>query len=303
MNITLIETFLDLVQSGSLIRTANNLNVAQSTVSNRLSQLEEELNAVLFVRRRGQKGTPPTEKGSKFIPIAEEWRELFLKTEAWNAETTPYSLNVGSIETLNVFVFKDFYHDLISRNLIEHSFDLTIRTRIAEDLYTMLRGHLIDIGLTIHSMFFPNIDLEPLFAEEYRLICPKDRDFDPDNDIDLHKLELSREVYVPWERHFKAWHEECLGSTTDTAVRVDLMPLAEQYMQDGENWMLAPLSAAQHLAPRLNRQICPVKSAPPDRTCYLIKNKTPIYDRIHAQHVFEDLLKHYVKKLDFAKPL
>ncbi len=77
MQIELIETFLDLVESRSFHRTAEKLGVTQSTVSARVQALEAALEVRLFVRSRA--GTEPTIEGKRFEPHARmlrhEWHQ------------------------------------------------------------------------------------------------------------------------------------------------------------------------------------------------------------------------------------
>ena len=77
MQIDLIDTFLDLMETNSFNRTADRLGVKQSTVSTRIQTLEGQLGAALFQRSRA--GTKPTAAGLGFLPHARalrhEWNE------------------------------------------------------------------------------------------------------------------------------------------------------------------------------------------------------------------------------------
>ena len=52
MNLTSLQTFLAILETGSLVRAADKLNVTQSTVTARLKTLEEELGQVLINRQK-----------------------------------------------------------------------------------------------------------------------------------------------------------------------------------------------------------------------------------------------------------
>ncbi len=77
MQIDLIDTFLDLMETNSFNRTADRLGVKQSTVSTRIQSLEAQLCASLFERSRA--GTTPTTAGLAFLSHARalrhEWNE------------------------------------------------------------------------------------------------------------------------------------------------------------------------------------------------------------------------------------
>lgn len=77
MQIELIETFLDLMETTSFNRTAERLGITQSTVSSRIQTLESALGRRLFARSRA--GTRPTAAGQRFLAHARdlrhEWNE------------------------------------------------------------------------------------------------------------------------------------------------------------------------------------------------------------------------------------
>jgi len=77
MQIDLIETFLDLVETRSFNRTAERLGVTQSTVSARVVALETAVGARLFVRSRA--GTELSTEGQRFESHARllraDWNE------------------------------------------------------------------------------------------------------------------------------------------------------------------------------------------------------------------------------------
>lgn len=64
MQIELLETFLDLVETRSFNRTAERLRITQSTVSARIKALETALGVQLFIRSRA--GTDITIEGQRF---------------------------------------------------------------------------------------------------------------------------------------------------------------------------------------------------------------------------------------------
>jgi DNA-binding transcriptional LysR family regulator len=68
LDIQLLETFTDLMETRSFNRTAERLSLTQSTVSHRIGTLEKLLGARLFNRSRS--GTLPTIAGERFLPHA-----------------------------------------------------------------------------------------------------------------------------------------------------------------------------------------------------------------------------------------
>jgi DNA-binding transcriptional LysR family regulator len=82
MQIELIDTFLDLVETRNFARTAERLGIQQSTVSGRIRALESAVGARLFERSRA--GNLLTAEGALFEPharsLAHDWREALRRT-------------------------------------------------------------------------------------------------------------------------------------------------------------------------------------------------------------------------------
>jgi DNA-binding transcriptional LysR family regulator len=68
MNLAALETFLAIVDNGSLIRASERLNVTQSTVTARLKTLEDELGRTLL--NRSKSGVSLTPAGAKLLRYA-----------------------------------------------------------------------------------------------------------------------------------------------------------------------------------------------------------------------------------------
>jgi DNA-binding transcriptional LysR family regulator len=80
MQIDQIETFLDLLETRSFNRTADRLDVTQSTISGRVKALEKSLGERLFNRSRS--GTEPTTAALRLEPHARTIRRAFADAQA-----------------------------------------------------------------------------------------------------------------------------------------------------------------------------------------------------------------------------
>lgn len=89
MQIELIETFLDLVETRSFNRTADRLRITQSSVSGRVLALEAAVGVRLFNRSRA--GTELSPEGLRFEPHARtlrhEWTETLRQVQASDRPT------------------------------------------------------------------------------------------------------------------------------------------------------------------------------------------------------------------------
>ena len=95
MNLTALRTFLAIVDTGSLVRASEQLNVTQSTVTARLKGLEEDLGLPLLHRQKS--GAQLTAAGNTFKRYAEAMIELWRQAqqEAALPETSETLCNIG----------------------------------------------------------------------------------------------------------------------------------------------------------------------------------------------------------------
>src|SRR6187401_2570700 len=75
MDIELARTFVEIVSTGSFIKAADRLHVAQTTVSARVRLLEQQLGRPLFVRNKG--GASLTPAGEQFLRYAPTFVQLW----------------------------------------------------------------------------------------------------------------------------------------------------------------------------------------------------------------------------------
>ena len=79
MNEILLRTFLSIIETGSFNSTADVLGTKQSTVSSRVTRLEEELGVCLF--QRGRAGAKLTKEGEQFVEHCEALLSLWGSTK------------------------------------------------------------------------------------------------------------------------------------------------------------------------------------------------------------------------------
>ena len=104
MNDEVLETYLNIVKTHSLTKTAENMFISQSAVSNRLISLEKELNVKLIERSPGQKGILLTQKGEEFVEFAKRHQELNRQIQDWSRGDVTEVLRVASVISLTDYV-------------------------------------------------------------------------------------------------------------------------------------------------------------------------------------------------------
>ena len=109
MNLAEIQTFLAVVETRSLIRAAERLNVTQSTVTTRIDSLEERLGTRLL--HRAKSGTELTSAGFKFQRYAELFAQL------WGQAQYEVGLPQGFTGVCNVGCYVDLWEGIGERFL------------------------------------------------------------------------------------------------------------------------------------------------------------------------------------------
>ena len=109
MNLDELRTFLEVVESGSLVTAARRLNVTPSTVTARINGLEEEIGQKLV--HRNKSGTELTSPGFKFKRYAEVMVQL------WAQARSEVSLPRGFGSICNVGLDFDLWNGLGQRFL------------------------------------------------------------------------------------------------------------------------------------------------------------------------------------------
>ena len=110
-----IETFLTVLNYGSISSAANILHVAQSTVSTRIQQLEDELGTPLFLRNKGQRNIELTPYGNAFVPIASQWTSLWRDSQNLKTLANINTLTVASVDAVNNYTFVPLFNDHINK--------------------------------------------------------------------------------------------------------------------------------------------------------------------------------------------
>lgn len=103
VNLTFLQTFLTVLETGNLNKAAERLNVTQSTVTARLDALEETLGCKLLLRSR--KGTRMTRAGFELRPHAE------LLVNGWAQARKAINLPEGYSGLFSFACEFDLWHD------------------------------------------------------------------------------------------------------------------------------------------------------------------------------------------------
>jgi DNA-binding transcriptional LysR family regulator len=145
VNIIGLQTFVSIVETGSLVRASEQMNVTQSTVTARLRTLEHELGATLLHRHKS--GVALTASGTKLLGYAEIMIGLWRQARQ---ETAPPA---GTESVCNFGCDPDLWPDLGKRvfdevNAGNPRMALSVWPGDQAELFRMLSAGLLDMALT-----------------------------------------------------------------------------------------------------------------------------------------------------------
>ena len=175
MNLDVLKTFCDLVESGSFSRAAEINSISQSAVSQQLAKLERQLKTQLIRRRGGVVGA--TEAGTAFFQGAKDILRRYetMVGEVRSAiDSVRGVLRVGTIYSVGMYCL-DAY---VKRFIGDHP-EVAVRIEYmrAHRIYTAVAGGELTLGVVaypqrqrgLESISFAAEELVAVFAPSHRL--------------------------------------------------------------------------------------------------------------------------------------
>lgn len=179
MSLVLINTFLAIVEAGSLVKASRQLNVTQSTITSRLRLLEDEVGQTLLHRKKS--GMVLTASGIKFRQYADAMSHL------WQQALLETSLPVGMESMCNLGCENDLW-PVLGRPLakvIRQSYPttaLTIRQADQQQIDELLGTGIIDAAISYRASKHEDTSVQPLGAEKlvlYTTVAGSPERYDP----------------------------------------------------------------------------------------------------------------------------
>ncbi len=299
MNLSEIETFLMIVKTKNITKTAENLFLSQPTVSHRLKSLEEELGVKLLTRKKGYKQIELTMQGEEFIPIAERWISVWQEMQALKDNRQKLYLTIGCTDTLNSAMMYDLYRSMLDEE--EQIMNLKVKTHYSSEIYQYLENHDIDLGFVHHHLHFKNTVANPILEEKMYIIQSENAAVQREY-IHTDELDLSREIFLSWEADYQIWHDQWVTKGVRPRFQVDTFELLFHLLSKENMWAIAPITVAeriQKLRPVTVSEIAN-KTKPPKRITYMIKHKYPNEATLRSVQVFEERLEAYLRDKDWG---
>jgi len=279
-----IEAFLAIVESGSVSKAADILHVSQSTVSYRLKNLEDELGFKVLERNQGIQGINLTSQGYKYLNIAEKLMELQKETETIKEAFHREQIIFGVADSISQYILPEFYKEFVKKFPNLRPFIMTQHTM---ETYESIKLKEIDLGFVKREYSMPNVFVKKVLEDEMVLVRYGDLN-DYSECIDPRDLKEEDEIFMDWGYTYQVWHDNW-WRPNGYLLRVDSASLIFKFLEKKEQWAIVPISVFNEFSGSGNFIGQKISSPPPNRTCYMIRNK---YVDKSLESVF-DFIEHY----------
>ncbi|MCB2106563.1 MAG: LysR family transcriptional regulator [Rhodobacteraceae bacterium] len=218
MDLEQVRTFLEVLETGSFIRAADQLDVTQSTVSARIKELETKLGQILFVRRKS--GATLTPAGKRFQPHAQSFMNILRQAQ----QDVALPADVQAV--LNIGGQYSQWERLLLNWLGEYRAahpTVAVRAEIGtpESLMSNLGNGLLDFAVMYTPEARPGYKIEKLLDETLILVATR-----PD-----HGGPVAPDyIHVDWGRDFAMWHSDNFPGLNAPGVSVSLGAIGLKYI-------------------------------------------------------------------------
>ncbi len=190
MNSEELKTFIFLSKVKNFTLAAEQLSVAQSTVTNRISELEKEVGKKLF--RRGSKTVTLTEEGEIFLSFAERILELESSSiDEMNAVSSHRrKFSIGAINA----TYEVYVKPLVDKCL-QNNKETSIKVILGHslDLIQLLQDHVLDMVFSAVPLKRVGYACDVFDTDKAVLVCAKGKNDFPDG---ITKEELAKISYL-----------------------------------------------------------------------------------------------------------
>jgi DNA-binding transcriptional LysR family regulator len=235
MDIELARTFVEIVSTGSFIKAAERLNVAQTTVSARVRLLEQQLGRPLFVRNKA--GAALTPAGEQFLRYAPSFVQL------WQRARQQVAVPEGHRAVLTVGSEVSLWQPLLAEwvkmmRRLHPDIALRVHVDVPQDLITHVAAGLVDIAIMYAPQHRPGLEVDLLSEEELVLATTS---------LETYRADDPKYVHVEWGPDFSLHHGVSFPDITPSLVS-NLGPLAlDHVLSEGGSGYFRMRAVQQHL--------------------------------------------------------
>ena len=290
MNRMLLITYIDVLETRNFNRTADRLNITQSTVSARIRQLEEELGTRLFERGRG--GATPTAAGRRFEThcrsFLASWTMARRDLTSASEQASPrLRLQVQfSIAKTMLVSWTSAIRDS------EPNTNLYLESNFSEQIQRDVLSGDTDLGIVFSPQIYPDISMTEIGMEQYILFSTESSHFE---ELDWHRY-----IKVAYTSYFENQHDDLFPELVQYPTTVGSEDIAANFLRTEGGAAYMPslaLPMLKETIPNLRQ----VHGAPiiPQPVYSLLHNRKR-HDKMvmMALNAFKDILQQSMKSIN-----
>ncbi|MCM1989066.1 LysR family transcriptional regulator [Oceanirhabdus seepicola] len=274
MNIEAIESFILLAKNKNFTKTAEIQYVVQSTISNRINELEKYVGKELFYR--SNRNVELTDAGKAFLPYAK--RILVLKKDGIikARSTGKYQdrLAIGVVDS----IYKGALSSVIKEYFNKFS-NIAVKLKVndSEEIIRLLGDEILDVGFIYTNPKLSKFKVIDFYEDEIILVTSHK------NKGDIKKVITSSEflevplLYADLGSEFFKWLSEAVGDSPLLKLSVDRISYVVDFVKDGFGYAFVTKSSVEkELLERDLIQINLKDLKPPSKKVYMVINESKI---------------------------
>ncbi len=271
MDLHQLRVFQAAVKSGGFTRASEQLHLSQSTVSQHIKMLEEELGCALFLRVG--KRVMVTEAGRVLLQYSETiFRDLK------NAEMAVREMNALKRGTVRLGVGPTTLTYRLPHVLSDYSrrfpdIELIVLAGTTEFLLDALRSQHLDLAVVMRTTPQPGLTATPLGREEMIIVANREHPLARQKTVDAKDLASLR--FILYEKHTAMQNVidryfESLGVTPRITMEVENNEAIKSLVRVGLGASIMPLCAVEHEPPDSPLRVLRVRGKPLTRELRLV---------------------------------
>ena len=290
-----VKTFLRVVRVKTLDRCAQEMHVAQSTVSKRLQRLEENLGMRLLERHKGSRSVTLTRSGAAFVEIANRWVDVQEEVHRLHSVTGQLPLSIGTLGSMNMAFFTGIYRELLRQR---PALRIKILQRHSDEMYTLVEKRVLSVGFTLLDLYNPSVYVRPCYKEPLVGIRYAASPTHKERTVRVENLDPEHELYMNWCDSLRVWHDQHWDPSAPGQVRADSVNVLFDLLHEPGQWAIFPYTLARSCLRRGDVEMFRLSPEPPERTCYAITHKYLSEDTRDALALFNAcLMDHLTQEL------
>lgn len=299
MDFITLETYLVVADTLNITAAADRLFVSQSTVTQRLHRLEEELQYQLFTRERGKRKMELTWRGEEFLSIANRWIELYRETELLK-DLYVGTVSIAALDSVICTILPSVLTEILNSNKL----NLKMYTQHTREIYSLVKKREIDIGFVTRNTHDPELEVQKVISQKYYLIRPCRN---PQGIKKVHPSELdpAYEIYESWGDDYVRWHNSWWSVITTPRINVDTVSALSFFlkMEDERYWSIVHTSALKSILKTCSVQIYELLDQPPEWSCYKVEHKDPRNKNLQGIVTFNRIFQKFCSETDLFAPI